>query len=681
MSLRTHAVGESQSGTLLLHHLGLAACVVALSLLGGAAMAVESSAKPSTDQLQEPTHRQVRVIHPEVDGKKVSRLYTIATTPEGRLVAGVTAGGSKYVVAMDSEGKTLDQWSLELTPSGLAVAPDGTIYAAGDGRIARLGPKGTVAKVIDSPHLGNVEEMKKKAAESLRASRKAMAAAYERQIESLKGRLAKIEEIDEDDRSRLQQAQLKAFKSQLEMLERMTKVDGGAPQINSVMARSMQVTSLAASDKDLFICAYAPGGSGYSVWRVGRDLEGDASEVVMEGLRGCCGQMDIQCCKGQLVVSENTNFKIGIYDRNGRAQSKFGSRDRTSRAGFGSCCNPMNSLPLDDGTILTAESSIGHIKKFDTDGKLVAYIGKASIGGGCKHCALGHDAENDLYYMMHQDANSICVLANNADTPLTVAEKNLKQRQTDFLARAAGLWKMETGEKDPKSDAGGLITLFGGGRGGSSQHPVTALQLHANGDAKIMEGMYKAYGDKAQLELLPKEDDKDTFAFALAIDQVRFLEGEWKFAKDDQATVSFQGMASVTMKRDAAGEPSCPESEKPMANQAVAVNDLLLDLGTADSVDEDQPGVFIELDSLSIAPTLRAQVTPQQASPVGGGVKFEYKLLSKADLGDDPVAALNQLGAEGWEHSGKLGKQLMFKRRQPSASLAPVTVAAGGTER
>ena len=35
----------------------------------------------------------------------------------------------------------------------------------------------------------------------------------------------------------------------------------------------------------------------------------------------------------------------------------------------------MNSLPMKDGTFLVAESSIGHIKRFDTDGNLVAYIG------------------------------------------------------------------------------------------------------------------------------------------------------------------------------------------------------------------------------------------------------------------------------------------------------------------
>ena len=209
-------------------------------------------------------------------------------------------------------------------------------------------------------------------------------------------------------------------------------------QIDAGVARVMNVTSMASSDQDVFVCAIDPSQGGYSVWRIGRDLNPAASELILDGLRGCCGQMDINCCKDLLLVSENTKFKVGIYDRHGRFQGSFGSRDRTSREGFGSCCNPMNSIGMSDGTILTAESSIGHIKRFDQDGKLVAYIGKASIGAGCKHCVLGYDEKNDLYYMMYSDKNAICVLANNDSAPLTVAEQKLDERQREFSGPRRG---------------------------------------------------------------------------------------------------------------------------------------------------------------------------------------------------------------------------------------------------
>ncbi len=638
-----------------------------MMVMGGLTGAAErtSAADAESSQLQDPTHRQIRIITPKVDGQSV-RLYTIATTPDGNIVAGVEAGSSGRVLLINSEGETLRQWSLELIPTGIAVSPDGTIYAGGSGRIAQLGADGSVVKVIDSPHVGDVEELKKKTAESIRRSREQMSASFGRQIELLKERVAKIEEKDEEDRSKLEQAQWKAFTTQLETLEKLSAPeaeDGGAADshLSAAVLRTMNVTSMAASDEDLFICATDPSQGGYSVWRIDRDLDSDSSEVIMDGLRGCCGQMDIQCCNGQLVVSENTRFKIGIYDRHGRAQQSFGRRDRTSREGFGSCCNPMNSLPMADGTILTAESSIGHIKRFDADGKLVAYIGKAGIGGGCKHCALGYDEKNDLYYMMYQDKNAICVLANNDKTPMTLAEKELQQQQIDFLARAAGKWDMDGKKKSASS--GGLLSLFGGGRGGSSQHPITSLKVGSDGSAKILDGMYKAYGDQATLELLPRTDDSDTIPFALAIDQVRFLEGTWTFDGDDSAKLDFQGMSSLTMKRDASAEtcagadcdnPDCKDENCP--NHGAKPQEASVAVAAVVSENEmDEIPFLSELSDVDASYNL--DLSSQYLTPA-----IEYKVIAKKELGENPEATLNQIGADGWDYCGRIGKKLMFKR-------------------
>lgn len=382
---------------------------IAIGML--ASFVVEAAEKASrTDQLQAPTHRQVRLIEPKIDGKSL-KLHTIATTADGHLLAAVGGQSMKYemteggyetkfveepsfVLMLDAEGSTLKQWELELTPTAITVASDGTIYVGGSGRIAKLKEDGSVSAMIDSPHVGSVKDLRKKTAESIRKSRAQMSDSFAGQIEMLQERVEKIEAKQEDDRSRLEDAQLKAFKTQLEMLEKLAgpQSDDEADEIeeselDAAVMQTMSIISMAASDQDVFVCATDPSKGGYSIWRIGRDLDAQSSEVIMEGLRGCCGQMDIQCCGDDLLISENTRFRVGIYDRHGRVRGSFGNRDRTSRAGFGSCCNPMNSLGMKDGTILTAESSIGHIKRFDADGNLVAYIGKASIGAGCKHCA------------------------------------------------------------------------------------------------------------------------------------------------------------------------------------------------------------------------------------------------------------------------------------------------------
>ncbi|MFK8113043.1 MAG: hypothetical protein AB8B91_12625 [Rubripirellula sp.] len=668
-------------------------------LIGGLSLTAESRAAEK-DQLQAPTHRQVRLIEPKVNGKTL-KLHTIATTADGHLLAAVGGQSMQYlmnaggyetkviqepalVLMLDSEGKILTKWKLDLTPSALAVSPDGSIYVGGSGKIAKLGPDGSLLKTIDSPHVGDINHLREKTAESLRKSQSRMSEVYESQMKTLRERVETIEEKDEGERSRLETAQLNAFQTQLEMFEKLAGKQGEEEQqevedtqLDAAVLRSMSITSLAASDEDVFVCATDPRSRGYSIWRTSADLESGSDETIMEGLRGCCGQMDIQCCDQGLLVSENTKFSVGIYDRNGRAQGKFGSRDRTSRAGFGSCCNPMNSLSMSDGTVLTAESSIGHIKRFDANGKLVAYIGKASIGGGCKHCALGYDAKNDLYYMMYEDKNAICVLASNENTPVTLAEKKQEQRQTDFLARAAGEWALE--KKEEKSR---LSTWFGGGRGGSSQHPISALNLSPNGAAKIVEGMYKVYGDKAALELTEAESDSpDSFGFALAIDQARFLEGTWKFDQDDTATLTFQGLSSVTLKRTSAtedcetacagkecGDPNCKDKSCPLnANKMVQVAVKETEFELAGPANEAE---FAEISQVSneqevteYLEQMQEELDVKKVTPVSSSQsRFEYKMVSKKQVREEGEDYLNQLGSQGWEFCDYVGKKLLFKR-------------------
>ena len=195
--------------------------------------------------------------------------------------------------------------------------------------------------MIDSPHVGSVADLRKKTADSIRKSRAQMNDSFARQIETLQERVETIEAKEENDRSRLEEAQRKAFKTQLEMLEKLAPQQRDAEatevedsQLDAAVMRTMSIISMAASDQDLFVCALDPSKGGYSIWRIGRDLDSGSSEVIMEGLRGCCGQMDIQCCGENLLISENTRFRVGIYDRHGRRRGSFGERDRTSRAGF-----------------------------------------------------------------------------------------------------------------------------------------------------------------------------------------------------------------------------------------------------------------------------------------------------------------------------------------------------------
>ncbi|MEM9587776.1 MAG: hypothetical protein AAGA03_10895, partial [Planctomycetota bacterium] len=420
-----------------------------------------------------------------------------------------------------------------------------------------------------------------------------------------------------------------------------------------------------------FVCASDPSHGGYSVWRLDHDLEMEPAELIRDDLRGCCGQMDIQCCDDLLVVSENGSFQVGLFDRNGRRQGSFGHMDRSSQDGFGSCCNPMNSLPLSDGTILTAESSIGHIKRFDTDGDFVAYVGKASIGVGCKHCALGHDAKNDLYYMMYQ-GKGICVLGNSDDYPETEAERAVAKRQQRFLDQYAGTWSKSG--KEPKSSSPSFFGgLFGGSNDADSMLPFSSFTVQQNGEVTLHGGQYAAFMTESRLELLPAEEDDgdDDYRIALADNQVRMVEAKLTIRQGKMNVDFGSGITTELMRVGGESSLQCGEgcdgstcdSESCQTEQSSS--DIRL-VEAAAPEDSDPFGPLALADPFGTSEST-TPVTARTAETYAAGT-FEYKLISKRQLGEDRASALNQMGSEGWEYCGKLGKQLLFKRTSASRS-------------
>ena len=43
---------------------------------------------------------------------------------------------------------------------------------------------------------------------------------------------------------------------------------------------------------------------------------------IVDGLSGCCGQMDIQCCGDDFVVAENSRKRVVRYDSDGKQVSR-----------------------------------------------------------------------------------------------------------------------------------------------------------------------------------------------------------------------------------------------------------------------------------------------------------------------------------------------------------------------
>ena len=135
------------------------------------------------------------------------------------------------------------------------------------------------------------------------------------------------------------------------------------------------------------------------------------AKETMKGLSGCCGQMDVQCCDGNLVVAENTKHRVAVYDRDGKLVRAFGRNDREGKGdGFGSCCNPMNTRPVANGEIYTAESE-GFIKRFDKTGKFLGLVAEAKLTGGCKNVAVAASKDGTRVYFCDLPGSRILYLA------------------------------------------------------------------------------------------------------------------------------------------------------------------------------------------------------------------------------------------------------------------------------
>ena len=396
----------------------------------------------------EGTHKQSIVITPKHNDGKIA-LHTYCLTPTGDLL--LCVGGTSVEYAPDTDnpeqsvakqivspslvqkysadGELLAEFPVDFKPTGINIVPGGKEFVvAGEGWLARMTLTGETIKKSRTPNVGNYDEFKTKALEAAKAQAKEYTERFEDLAKQAEERLSTLEETPEADRTPAVKAQINAqktmakqYRDQIAMYERRSGVDDA----DSTVRDRLTVTGVAVSDKDVFVSVRKLKGHGYDVWRTSHDFTN--GEKVVSDLGGCCGQLDIQASADSLLIAENGKFRVGIYDRDGEMTKSFGKRDRKANDGFGSCCNPMNVRCCSNGEVLTAESSIGDIKRFSADGEFLSYVGRAKIGGGCKHVAIAFDATRNRYYMQHEDKGQICVLVPKSEVTAPTEDELLEK--------------------------------------------------------------------------------------------------------------------------------------------------------------------------------------------------------------------------------------------------------------
>jgi hypothetical protein len=308
------------------------------------------------------------------NSKQPGSLKNFCLNADGNLLAcvvptEVSAQSPGAIRVYSPKGALLTTMPLEIRPGAICVAKDGSIFVAGDGRVLKLDPSGKVLASADSPVAKEKVVLGKDAEDMV----KQMAAQEHRPLADA---LAQI-------RGHLEQ-------------------------------RRAEVTGLAVTEEDLFLAAPSTSDYTFRVYRFDHALQNP--KLVVEKLRGCCGQMDVQAHDGKLWIPHNARHTVENLDRDGKQLSKFGKTGRVKASDFGGCCEPKNLRVLTDGDILAAESGPPTcIKRFSATGqfKEVLAVTKGSKGD-CVRVTVEASPDGKQYYMLDTTRDAIRVFAKRS---------------------------------------------------------------------------------------------------------------------------------------------------------------------------------------------------------------------------------------------------------------------------
>jgi hypothetical protein len=408
-----------------------------LAALAGASVPTLADEKvaPTADKAKaQPTHEKLTEV--KLKGSGGLALQTLCADRQGRIVAVIAASrhmtpakaATSEIHVLTSDGKPIKEWKVDFHAHSVNVGPDGTVFVAGDGKVARFSEDGKALGTVELPHIAQMVKDKDKlradAEKQLTQQRESFEKA-KKQFTEQKEKLEKKkpEELTKQEKSQLEQYKmiLKSYEQSAEFYAKRTVDD----VLADTMSRLKVITGIAVSDKDVFLVCGDPKGYGYTIWRMTHEFK--EPKQVKDKVIGCCLQMDIQVVGSDFLLAENTNYKWARYDRDGQP-AKVMSDDKGNptnaigrgmmvQAGkepppdcFGGCCNPMNLRVCPTGDVFTAESE-GVIKRYSAKGEFLSTVAKVPLTGGCKNVAVAVTPDAERVFFCDQPGSKVIILA------------------------------------------------------------------------------------------------------------------------------------------------------------------------------------------------------------------------------------------------------------------------------
>ncbi len=309
------------------------------------------------------THEEVEPLPVKFDTLSSLCLHT-----SGLLLA--CDSGAKQVKAISPAGEVVKTVPLEFAPEAIDVAADGSVYCGGQGTVAHFDAAGNLLKKVAAPK--NVKS----------------------EIPPRRAARAKTPPASE-------------------------KAPSKPRPKRRARNRPVRISGIAVTKDHVFV-AFGSGwshGSKSKLFRFDRDLENPV--LLAEGLHGCCQRCDVAAGEGVAYLAENNAYRVVAYDAAGKQLGKWGRQSRDKLEGFGSCCNPMNLALGADGTLYTAESGLGRVKRYTPGGEylgLVGYVGvqrftkSGGMAASCSNMAIAVTPDGGTVYVMDHKNNMIRVL-------------------------------------------------------------------------------------------------------------------------------------------------------------------------------------------------------------------------------------------------------------------------------
>ena len=356
-------------------------------------------------------YRQTRTISVDTSSGKILGFCTLGA---GRLAL-LTGTASPYgaarvkgddavesrLVWLAADGQEERAVPLDFVPRSVTTAPDGSLWVAGDASIAHLSATGEILATAESPHFTLEPEGREEFLAEAKARHELLLKQILESLQQQTDTVAELEQKQEGEPGFAPSEMIERVKENCQSIKQSVETMSSMTDekiLEKELARLRQIHRIAATADNVFIVAQQPTGYGYSVWRCGSDLSSPVR--IVEGLSGCCGQMDIQAVAGGLAIAENSRHHVRLVDIEGEEIRTFGGRSEADiTKGFGGCCNPMNTCLDNTGCLLTSESN-GLVKRYSLDGEMQEVIGVADVESGCKNSSIGLSADgSSLYYL------------------------------------------------------------------------------------------------------------------------------------------------------------------------------------------------------------------------------------------------------------------------------------------